>query len=292
MDALRRAGARSVEREGERIVALFPPPRRVERLLEAVRRGILASTDLSDPDPRWRWLSHEAWAERWRRDVPTRRVTRRIVVTTAGAPEPPHPPEPPGPAGAVDVVIRLHPAMAFGTAEHPTTRSCLAYLDRAFDVAASDAPVEPPASGPRGGRVLDLGSGTGILAIAAVLLGAERALAVEADPVAWAGLRENLVASGVADRVEARALEVRPRDLRRLGRFDLVMANLQAAILLPLLPSLPATLAAQGRVLVSGLIRPERPAAVDAARAGGLALEWETTTDGWWTGVFRQAGDP
>ena len=287
MDALRRAGARSVEREGERVVALFPapPPDRVEALVEAVRRRIRASTDLTDPDPLWRWLTHEAWAERWRRDVPTRRVTRRIVVTGVVAPDAPAPSAPLAPSappahpGSSDVVIRLHPAMAFGTAEHPTTRSCLDYLDRHLG--------DPPAPGL---RVLDLGAGTGILAMAAVLLGAERALAVEADRVALAGLRENLAASGVADRVEARLLEARPGDLRRLGRFDLVMANLQAAILLPLIPALPATMAPGGRLLLSGLIRPEGPRAVGAARAAGLEPEWETTVDGWWTGAFRRPG--
>ena len=271
MDALRRAGARSVEREGERVVALFPPPApaRVEALVAAVCRRIRSSTDLSDPAPLWRWVTHEAWAERWRQDVPTRHVTRRIAVTGADGP-PATLPEP-----RPEILIRLHPALAFGTAEHPTTRACLTYLDRHL---AAESPA----------RVLDVGAGTGVLAMAAVLLGAARALAVEADPVAFAGLRANLAANGVTDRVEALEGEASTGYLRRLGRFELVVANLQATILLPLVPPLAAAVAPGGRLLLSGLIDPEGPSAADAARTAGLEPEWASSLEGWWTGAFRR----
>lgn len=269
VDALRRLGARAVEREGERFAALFPPPERVEALVAEVRAAVRASTRLSDPAPAWRWQSHEEWSARWRRERAPRRVTRRIVVAPADAGAPPGPGT--GVDGAGDVVIRLEPAVAFGTAEHASTRAALGFLD----------------GGVRNGdRVLDIGAGSAILAIAAVRLGAVRALAVEADPVACAAARRNVALNGVADRVRVRELEVRPGRLGRLGRHDLVVANLEGHILLPLVPSLPAAMAPRGRLFLAGLLRSEREPALSAARAAGLAAEGETAEGGWWAASF------
>ncbi|MBW3535360.1 MAG: 50S ribosomal protein L11 methyltransferase, partial [Gemmatimonadetes bacterium] len=146
VDALRRLGARAVIREDERVLAWLPPPADVDARVREAEAALRASTSMTDPALSWRWQSHEAWMERWGRGVEPRRVSERIVVA---------PPGRDAGGGAGDVVIRLEPGAAFGTAEHPTTRGCLRLLEA----------VSRP-----GGKVADIGTGSGILAIAAALL--------------------------------------------------------------------------------------------------------------------------
>jgi ribosomal protein L11 methyltransferase len=264
VEALRRLGARAVEREGEHYVALLPPPADVDDLLREAAAVIRASTSLRDPWISWRWRSHEAWAEAWSRDLHPRRVGERFVVAPRGAD---------AALGDGDLAIRLVPGPAFGTAEHATTRSCLRLLERY---------VTP------GDRVADVGSGSGILAVAAALLGAGRVAALEMDPYACAAARETVAESGVAGRVEVREVEVRPDTLRGDGPFGGIVANLQAEFLLPLFAGLARAVAPGGWMIVSGILRPERAAVLRAAEAAALEPETEGLEDGWWTAAFRR----
>jgi ribosomal protein L11 methylase PrmA len=290
VDALRRLGAQAVEPEGHRVAALFPSPSSVAALLWDVERAVRASTTLVDPGLAWRWQSHEEWARRWPLEVATRRVTPRLVVTSAN-------PEVAGAEGSGgaggwaggeagggagggedgDVVIRLDPATAFGTAEHPTTRACLRYLD---------ALVRP------GVAILDIGTGSGILAIAAALLGASRVLALEADPMACDAAAGNVARNGVGDAVAVRRLDVTPRALHQLTEqdprlYDGVVANLETRIVMPLLAALPALLGRGGWLVLSGVLEPERDAIVDAGSRAGLELREDAREGAWWTGSFR-----
>lgn len=248
VDALRRLGARSVEREGPRVVAVFPPHPRPDELAAEVRVAVRASTSLTDPAVSWSRLDPDAWAARL------------------------------GPAPAPVCVgglsLRLDASTAFGTAEHPTTRSCL----RLLDALVVD-----------GDRVLDVGAGSAILAIAAVLLGAGRADALEADPVACEAARRNVALNDVAGRVRVRETRVTPGSLGRRTRYDGVVANLQAEILHPLIPDLAGATAPGGWVLLSGAIRAERERVVGSAEAAGLRLEAEEVDDGWWTGRLSRS---
>jgi ribosomal protein L11 methyltransferase len=268
VEALRRLGARAVEREGERYVALLPPPVDVDELLRDAAAVIRASTSLRDPWIAWRWRSHEAWADAWSRDLHPRRVGERFVVAPRGVETA---------LGKDDLAIRLVPGPAFGTAEHATTRSCLRLLERY---------VSP------GDRVADVGSGSGILAVAAALLGARRVVALEMDPYACAMARETVAESGVADRVEVREVEARPGTLGDDGTFDGIVANLQAEFLLPLLAGLARAVAPGGWMIVSGLLRPERAQVLRSAAGAALEAETEGMEDGWWTAAFRRADSP
>lgn len=169
VDALRRLGARSVEREGARVVALFSPHAHAEELAAEVGVAVRASTSLTDPAVTWRRLDRDAWAARLG--------------------------PPPAPVRVGDLVIRLDPSTAFGTAEHPTTRSSLRLLEGLVA---------------RGDRVLDVGAGSAILSIAAVLLGARRADALEADPLACEAARRNVRLNDLAGRVRVRQTHVVP----------------------------------------------------------------------------------
>jgi ribosomal protein L11 methyltransferase len=264
VEALRSLGARSVERDGERFVAMTPPPVVPETLLRQAEAVIRASTSLQDPWLTWEWRSHGAWAEEWSRALEPRRVGARIIVAPAG--------RAPG-ADADDIVIRLVPGPGFGTAEHPTTRACLRLLEEA---------VVP------GDRVADVGAGSAILAVAAARLGAARVVAYESDPLACAAARQTVESNEVADRVEVREVEIRPGGLPLTNGFDGIVANLQADILLPLLPGLARYVVGRGWLIVSGLTRGEGSDVISLALDSGLHLERTEVDEGWWSACFRR----
>jgi ribosomal protein L11 methyltransferase len=153
------------------------------------------------------------------------------------------------PAGTVEVV--LDPGMAFGTGTHPTTSLCLAGL------------CEVLRARPRA-RVLDVGTGSGLLAIAAARLGAARVVATDNDPVALEVAGENAGRNGVALELSGAA----PASLA--GEFDLVIANILANTLVELAPGIAARLAPGGTLLLSGILAGQEDAVRDAYLAEGL----------------------
>jgi ribosomal protein L11 methyltransferase len=263
LEALRRLGARSVERVGQRYVALFPP-RDPDALLREAESVIRASTSLRDPWLSWSWRSRDEWAEEWSSALQPVRAGERLVVTPRGR-------EPQ--LREDDLQIRLVPGLGFGTAEHATTRSCLRLLERLLSP---------------GERAADVGSGSGILAVAAALLGARHVLALELDPHACAAARANVAENGVSDRVEVRHVEVRPETLHGEAPLNGITANLQAGILLPLLPGLSRALTDGGWLIVSGILRAESQDVLRAASGAELRLEEVEVEDGWWTAGFRR----
>jgi ribosomal protein L11 methyltransferase len=257
VDALRRLGARAVEREGERVIAWMQAPADIGSLISDVRATLRASTSIIEPHIAWRWQSHDEWAERWLQAARPRRVTDRITVTPIGHEPAPH---------DSDVIVRLGAGMAFGTAEHATTRGCLRLLERLLRVDD---------------RVLDIGTGSGVLAIAAALLGAREVLALEADALACDSARRNVAANDVTDRVEVRELTVDAEELRRIQACDMVLANLESGVLHLLLPGLRAVIEPGGVVIVAGATAGEQAALLAAAAAAGFVSLREDTVDGW-----------
>ncbi len=134
-----------------------------------------------------------------------------------------------------DVVLRLDPALAFGDGAHPTTALCI----EAVEEAAARGPL---------GRVLDVGTGTGVLALLAARRGAQTVVAVDVDPAARAAAAEHAAAHGLADRVRVLA-ELPPLD----DAFDLVLANVYVEPLRALVGALAARTARGGRLVLSGL---------------------------------------
>ena len=156
-------------------------------------RSRLAAADLTVPVT-VREIPAEDWSESWKRHFPVIRVSERLVV----APPWSELEETPGLC-----VVRIEPGLSFGTGQHGTTKACLFFLDR-LQHRLPEAVV------------LDLGCGSGILAIAAAKLGFPRVLALDHDPEAVRVARENTAANGVADRIEVAVAEVE-RDRRRTG---------------------------------------------------------------------------
>ncbi len=255
-------GAGGTVEEGDALVAYFPPDRR-----EAIEARLTRyTTDLGAPIG-WRWEDEpeEGWRDRWKTFYRPAVVSARLGVCPSWG-------EWPAGGPAVEV-IRMDPGQAFGTGTHETTRLCLRLLDELL--------AERP-----GSEVLDVGCGSGILSIGAVLLGARRAVALDIDPLAARAARENARANAVAGRVL-----VLQGDIRAVrGTFPLVAANILYRVLTGLAPEIARRVAAGGRLILSGLLKEELDSACRAYRARGLR-EIDRRVEGEWGALVLSAGE-
>jgi ribosomal protein L11 methyltransferase len=209
-------------------------------------------------------IVHEAdWAEAWKAYFPVLRVGRRLVIRPTWRRHR---------AGPDDVVLALDPGMAFGTGLHPTTRLCLAAVEALADRGAPDGQ-----GGLDGARVLDVGCGSGILAIAAVRLGARSALGVDTDPIAIEATTANARRNRLARRVTARAGSLPSGD----EPFDVVLANLIAGVLVPLAGPLHDELRPGGSLVASGIFVDREAEVRTAFEAAGLVVDGGTSEGEW-----------
>jgi ribosomal protein L11 methyltransferase len=261
-------GGRAVQEVDGSLVTYVPPPPDPEELLEATRCRIRAVPGAGAAELHWRWQRQEDWEVFWRWGLGPRRITPRVVVTPSWEPVEPEPGE---------VLVTLDPGMAFGTAEHPTTRGCLRLM-------------EPRVS--RGARIADVGAGSGILSIVAARLGAGDVFALEMDELACHVCRENVVANGVGDQIRVIHTEVR-EDAPLAGRpFQGVVANLQSHLHRALLTSFRTSITREGWLVLGGILREERDEVVAAASRAGFALVEEDQEEEWWSGAFRAVSLP
>jgi len=173
------------------------------------------------------------------------------------------------PAGGEREVLVIEPGMAFGTGQHATTRGCLEAIEQALD-------ARPIAA------ALDVGTGSGVLAIALARLSAARVVALDADPAVLPLARRNLVRNGAG---HVALCAGRPAALR--ARFDLVVANLLAETLVEEATELAALVAEGGRLIVSGLLAAQA-VAVQTAFPGWRVID-RRGEDGWQTLTLRRA---
>ncbi|HEX9045287.1 MAG TPA: 50S ribosomal protein L11 methyltransferase [Candidatus Limnocylindrales bacterium] len=226
---------------------------------------------------------HESdWAEAWKSHFPVLRVGRHVVIRPTWR----RARRRPG-----DVVLSLDPGMAFGTGLHPTTRLCLEGIER----WAGEGIVA-------GSRVLDVGCGSGILAVGAARFGAADVLGIDTDPIAVEATRANARRNRVARLVHAQrgtlptgGVERRGADMRggadvpRLGR-DLVLANLIASLLVDLAAQLRAELRPGGRLLASGIFIDRENDVARAFDAAGLAVTGRWAEGDWVALEARRPG--
>jgi ribosomal protein L11 methyltransferase len=208
------------------------------------------------PEPEFRELREEDWANAWKQHHPVQHVGQRIVLKPTWREYQPLPGE---------LMIHLDPGMAFGTGQHPSTRLCLLALEKH---------VRP------GMRVLDVGTGSGILAILAAKLGAQAVLACDVDPVAVEVARENVALNQVADsvRVEAGsldALELEP------GTWDIVVINILAPVIVELLPLARPLMRDEGLIILAGLIETQVDAVNAQMREVGLSVSQREQEGDW-----------
>jgi ribosomal protein L11 methyltransferase len=259
---------------GVRLRAFFPPGVVPERLEATVRAylaelGALGVPGVSEA-PIVLPLADEPWAEAWRAHFRPIAVGERFLVC------PPWNVPPPAEAGGREVLL-LEPGRAFGTGSHGSTHTCLELLARAL--GAHPVP-----------RALDVGCGSGILAIAAARLGVEHVDAIDVDPDAIAATRDNAARNAVADRIDAivSAVEQWARPA-----VPLVCANLLASTHLALALTLARLTAPGGRLIVGGLLAHEVPVVTGAFAGAGCWVVEVTEREGWAALLLaRGAGEP
>jgi ribosomal protein L11 methyltransferase len=205
-------------------------------------------------------LGEVDWAKRWVTRVGVQRIGRIAVA----------PPWMSAEIADAEIPIVIEPAMAFGTGEHETTRGVLSLMQSL---------VTP------GALVADLGSGSGVLAIAAAKLGAGRVVAIEMDPDAIGNAIENVERNGVATQVtvlqgDAAAL------LPLVAPVSLVLANIISSVVVELSPLMARALPPGGRAVISGILVTEREHLLASLAADGWALESELREGEWWSSVI------
>ena len=205
-------------------------------------------------------VADRAWEREWLKDFRPMQFGRRLWVCPAG--------QPPGASNAV--VLELDPGLAFGSGTHATTALCLEWLE--------GQPLE-------GQNLLDYGCGSGILALAALKLGASAATAFDIDPQAITATRENAAKNGLGGR-----LTMVDRAEAIPGIFDRVVANILAAPLVALAPALAGRCRAGGSILLAGMLEHH---GAEVAQAYGPWFDVETAAmrDGWVTLAGRRRAE-
>lgn len=257
--------AYDVEPDDALVRAFLPAPLTTQA--RRVLRRRLAALPLRDPLPRLRYRPVEDldWSEMWRQHFTTLRVGRLLV----------HPSWEPVEGGAL--AISLDPGRAFGTGQHATTQLCLAAIERAC------AP---------GDVVLDVGTGSGILALAAARLGASHVDAIDTDPDAVESAKENARRNGLEGSVRISRGSLGHGQARE-EQYDLVVANISAAVVCELLPAIARALRPAGRAIVSGFMTDRAREVTAAARSAGLVEPAvEADEDGEWCAVVARKAGP
>jgi ribosomal protein L11 methyltransferase len=232
------------------VVAAFPDDAAAERAFEAIR---------ADYDADIIYVERKDWATEWRRGFTSRRIGTRLLLRPSWeAVEP----------ASGDVLLTIDPENAFGSGDHETTRLVLQVLER--EIAGGES-------------VLDVGCGSGVLSIAAVLLGASSAEAIDIDDDAVATTKRNAALNGAAPRVH-----VSRRPLSDVsGAYDIVVANIETRVLAPLAPDLQARTAPSGFLVLSGVLRDDRDELV--AAFSSMRLQ-ETLDEGEWCACVLRPG--
>lgn len=235
-----------------------------EQLQEYLKR--LAGHDLLPLGLEMRQVAEEDWAEAWKAHFKAHKVTSRLVI---------RPPWEDYAPAAGEIVVTIYPGMAFGTGRHATTLLCLRALEEVWE---QDLPETPSPW-----QVLDVGTGTGILALAAARLGAG-VLAIDVDPEAVAAALENVRLNALEDRilVESTLLQT----IRH--QFVLILANLTTLDLLHLADSLTGRLLSGGALIISGFLEKDRPELEACFLGLGLREAGYFSQDDWGALILRR----
>lgn len=232
------------------------------------------------PAPAYRQIADQNWMEAWKRHYQPILIGRRLLILPAWM-------ESPDPKR---IAIKIEPGMAFGTGTHPTTQLCLELMEAYFERSegslrsAGDSSLAKERLAQNDMVVIDVGCGSGILSIAAIKLGAAKALGVDIDESSIANARENANLNGVGGELLLGVGSVREI---LAGQFEvksapLVLANILAPVIARLFEAGLADLVEQGGVLIlSGILLEQEQSVLEAAQAHGLGMSGRRQMGDW-----------
>jgi ribosomal protein L11 methyltransferase len=256
-------------RKRERLIAYYPK----DRLFLAIRKKIQAYLRLICKSRHTsfvitsRTIRDEKWAEAWKENFKPIKVSPHIVIK---------PPWEKWTKERDQIVIDIDPGMAFGIGTHPSTQMCLQFLEEIIPFIQ-----KPP-------RILDVGTGSGILAIAARKLGAKKILAIDTDPMAIESARVNARANHIDSGIVFRVGSLKGSK----QAFDLVVANLLPQELLSVAPSLPRFVSSQGYLILSGFLENQKKEIANAFAVRNLAVADNRQLKGWASLVLKSKRMP
>ena len=257
------------EGEATPLVRAYFPAGDPEQLRRDVRAALQALAPLyaglPADLPECRRVPAEDWARNWQQHFPPLRIGARLLIRPSWDETP---------ADDAEVVLTLDPGRAFGTGTHATTALCLEVIAR---LAAS---ATPP------GRVLDVGAGSGILAMAAAALGAREVVACEIDADACQVAAENIAANRLQHLISTTTVPLEQLD----GSYDLILANILAGENIRLAPHFLARLAPAGHLALSGILVEQEAAVTAAFGPLPLSLVSIDRRDEWSCLLYRRHG--
>ncbi|MFW6428268.1 MAG: 50S ribosomal protein L11 methyltransferase [Desulfosalsimonas sp.] len=243
--------------ENNAVIGFFPDDSRFDQSLEELEKrlsrllpGVILEYGIHSSG-----IDEQDWAESWKDHFHPVRISDRLIVKPtwrryAGRKN--------------EIIIELDPGMAFGTGTHPTTALCLRLVERH---------IRP------GFRVLDIGTGSGILMVAAAKLGASQLCGTDCDPVAITVARQNLGLNSVKESI----FSLNTGDLAEsvTGTWDLVTANILTSTIVPMIPNIPGLLADKGTFIASGILAQSREEIETALEKSGLRVLELLREDDW-----------
>ena len=249
------------------LISYFPTDdligKRVQDLREFLTGLTQAGIDTHPAKVTLKSIEEDNWSEQWRSAFPPQKIGKCLVIAPTWDDIVAEPPE---------ILIRLDPGMAFGTGQHPTTQIALELLEAAIEA---------------GDVVADVGTGSGILAIAAAKLGATRVDAIDLDattiPIAETNIRLNKVESVIrlhqGDGLNALDRQIPSRQPEETGtgdvpppKYPLIVANILTKVILPMIPQYPKFLGPRGRLILSGILVQEAPQVEAQLRVNGFRV--------------------
>lgn len=213
-------------------------------------------------------IESEEWTEAWKSSFPPQRIGKRLLIAPTWHDISPD---------ETDILIRLDPGMAFGTGYHPTTRLCLEMLEQT---------INPDQ------QVADIGTGSGILAIAAIKLGAKHVDAIELDPTAIPVAETNFTINGVTEQIS-----LSQGDGIKLGqdKYHLIIGNILTKAILPIIPYCPSRLHPEGQIIFSGILESELEQVLEVLEEYELQcihVTREAEAEVMWTALRAQLVNP
>jgi ribosomal protein L11 methyltransferase len=254
--------------EPVQVHAYLPLDGKEEEARQKVAEGLWHLASLGEHfvgDLRTREVNEEDWANAWKDYFHVTHIGKRLVIRPSWREYAPRPEE---------VVLELDPGMAFGTGLHPTTRMCLEQVEKRAKA---------------GMRVLDVGTGSGILALAAAKLGAASVICIDNSSVAVESATANAAANKLSDKITVVLGILDEAEATRLaGQYDMVLVNIIAHVIGGMALELARVLAPGGLLIASGIIEAHRPDAEPALLAAGLELIDQAMIDDWIALIMRK----